>query len=151
MNWIINSGFIMPNLTNPTFLYELSLGLFRALARGGGRCHAYSFMVLEDMMQTGIAWSLLSNRKRTFSQLLRIYFTKKISNRNSNSVSKPNPETILLTFPSHTSPFISQRSWVSRCKEPKCWNFFPSIQMQFPGHDQTTWFVRSIAISDNPT
>ena len=153
MNWIINSGFIMPNLTNPTFLYELSLGLFRALARGGGRCHAYSFMVLEDMMQTGIAWSLLSNCKRTFSQLLRnenILYQENIQQKFKFSF-QTQPRNHPSHLPFHTSPFISQRSWVSRCKEPKCWNFFPSIQMQFPGHDQTTWFVRSIAISDNPT
>ena len=50
-------------------------------------------------MQTGIARSLLSNRKRTFSQLLRIYFTKKISNGNSNSF--PNPTQKPSFSPTH--------------------------------------------------
>ena len=123
----------MPNLTNPTFLYELSLGLFRALARGGGRCHAYSFMVLEDMMQTGIAWSLLSNRKRTFSQLLRIYFTKKISNRNSNSVSKPNPETILLTFHFTQAPSFPNVLESHGAKNPNAETFSQVFKCNFLG------------------
>ena len=47
------------------------LWAFLGLLPGEAAGAIHRFMVLEDMMQTGIAWSLLSNCKRTFSQLLR--------------------------------------------------------------------------------
>ena len=47
------------------------LWAFLGLLPGEAAGAMHRFMVLEDMMQTGIAWSLLSNCKRTFSQLLR--------------------------------------------------------------------------------
>ena len=115
---------------------------------------------LKDVMQS----SPLSNRRRTFSQLLRIYFTKKTSNTFSKKKKKKkNPADIQIQFPNPSTQPRNHPSHLSISHKPlhflglihmaqvtqKLKLFSKIIKCNFLGITNTARFVHSIANSDN--